>query len=122
MEAGVIVYRRKGNELFGRWSHVGNDGRLANEWVGGVAPGSFTGTWPVKIWHPDGHLIFEETLESVALRESFKLSWRGTLLVEAVEATFEGIGCALHPDTLCSSFEPLKTPAQAAEAPAQGPT
>jgi hypothetical protein len=112
MEAGVIVYRRKGDELLGRWSHVVNDGRLANEWVGGVAPGSFTGTWPVKIWHPDGHPIFEGTLESVALGESFKLSWRGTLLDEAIEATFEGIGCALDADTLCSSFELVKTPAQ----------
>jgi hypothetical protein len=105
MEAGVIFYRRQGDELIGRWSHASKDGRLADERVVGVAAGSFTGTWPVEISDPDGAPMFEGMLESVSFGECFKLTWRGTLLKQGMEADFEGIGCALDEDTLCSSFE-----------------
>jgi hypothetical protein len=73
-----------------------------------VAAGSFTGTWPVEIWNPAGTLVYEGTLESVSFGESLKLTWRGKMLPSGDPKVFEGFGCALDADTLCSSFAEVK--------------
>jgi hypothetical protein len=113
MEAGIVVYRRQGNELHGRWSHSNESGKLAVERIVGVEPGALTGNWPVEIREPDGRRLFSGYVESVPFGQCFKLTWRGSLFKTGAEVTFEGIGIALDQDTLCSSFElvrPKATP------------
>jgi len=110
MIAGIVFYRRQGAELIGRWSHERFVGKLADERVTGVEAGSFTGTWPVEIFDPEGNAMFTGHLESVPFGESLKLSWRGTLLADGKPALFEGIGCAMDSDTLCASFERVQLP------------
>ncbi|MGA9580965.1 MAG: hypothetical protein WBR13_03215 [Allosphingosinicella sp.] len=108
MIAGIVFYRRQGDELVGRWSHATLGGRLADERVAGVAPGAVTGTWPVEIWDPAGKPMFSGELESVRFGECLRLSWRGKLLPAGTTALFEGIGCALDADTLCATFEQVR--------------
>ncbi|MEA3011335.1 MAG: hypothetical protein QOJ91_3027 [Sphingomonadales bacterium] len=121
MIAGIVFYRRQGDGLIGRWSHESLGGRLAEERVAGVAPGSFTGRWPVRIFDPAGKPMFAGQLESTRFGDSLKLSWRGKLMPDDKPALFEGIGYVIDPDTMCASFEQvaLKSDGEA-EAP-QGP-
>lgn len=114
MEAGIIVYRRRGSELHARWSHSNEGGRLANGRAVGVDPGALTGNWPVEFFDADEKRFFSGYLESVRFGECFKLTWRGRLHRPSVDATLEGIGIALDGDTLCASFERVKPKAPAA--------
>jgi hypothetical protein len=108
MEAGIVVYRRRGSELHGRWSHSNEAGKLGRERVVGVEPGALTGNWPVEIVDAQDRRVFSGYLESVRFGECFKLTWRGGMFKTGAKVTFEGIGIALDGDTLCASFELVK--------------
>jgi hypothetical protein len=108
MLAGIVFYRRQGDALVGRWSHVQLGGRLADERVSGVAAGAVTGTWPVDISDPTGKPMFAGQLESVRLGDCLKLSWRGKLLPAGKPATFQGIGYVIDSDSLCATFEEVQ--------------
>jgi hypothetical protein len=105
MQAGIVVYRRLGSELHGRWSHSNVGGTLAKERIVGVKPGALTGHWPGEKMDVNGHRIFAGYLESVRFGDCFKLTWRDMSLSPDSEGTMEGIGIALDGDTLCASFE-----------------
>jgi hypothetical protein len=112
MDAGIVFYRRQGDELVGRWSHPSLGGMLADERVGGVEPGTFAGSWPVEISDPSGSPMFAGRLESVPLGQCFELRWDGEMLPARSPAQFVGIGCALDADTLCATFEAARPPAE----------
>jgi hypothetical protein len=107
MQAGIVVYQRKGNQLVGQWSHEKIEGALANEIVHDVAPGALEGDWPVEIFAPDGSLYFTGRLSSAKWGGCVKLSWQGSFLADGTSARFEGIGYASGPDLLSATFEQI---------------
>ena len=108
MEAGIVVFRRRGSELHGSWSHSNEAGKLAKGRAVGVKPGALAGNWPVELFDADEKRFFSGYLESAGFGQCFKLTWRGRLHRPGAEGTMEGIGIALDGDTLCASFELVK--------------
>src|SRR5262245_60525604 len=112
MQAGIVVYRRLGNQLVGQWSHEKTGGSLANEIVHEVAPNALEGDWPVEIFlppAPTGEIYFTGRLRSSNLGDCVKLVWEGNFVKDGKPARFEGIGMASGPDLLMATFEEITT-------------
>jgi len=103
--AGMVVYRREGNELVGKWCHQTTGGMLAREVVSGVAPGAVEGQWPVQIFNTDNSPMYSGTLKSQRLSDGLKLEWNGTF-ANGSTGKFIGIGQILNSDLLVGTFEP----------------
>ena len=113
MQAGIVIYRRHGNQLVGQWSHADEPigGMLANEIVHDVAPNALEGDWPVEIFAPPapgGPIYFTGRLRASKLGDCVKLVWEGTFVKDGAPARFEGIGLASGPDLLSATFEKIE--------------
>lgn len=107
MQAGIVVYQRKGNQLVGQWSHEKTGGALASEIVHDVAPGALEGDWPVEIFDPLGKPYFTGRLNSSKWGGCVRLTWQGNFLDDGKSARFEGIGYASGADMLSATFEQI---------------
>lgn len=109
MKAGIVVYKRDGTSLVGKWSHAKIDGKLADETVHDVPAGALEGNWPVKISGPAGQLYFTGRLTSVKFGDCLKLAWTGTF-PDGKPGLFEGIGYATDRDSISATFEEIDQP------------
>jgi len=109
-QAGIVFYRRSGNRLAGKWSHVNEKGLLCDEVVGPIPAGALTGTWPVHISDSSGRRIFDGALDLETFGQCLKLTWRGDYLPAGVPVRFEGIGCQIDRETLCATFARVDLP------------
>jgi hypothetical protein len=107
MQAGIVVYQRKGDQLVGRWSHEKTGGALADEIVHDVAAGALEGDWAVEIFDPLGKPYFTGRLNSSKLGGCVKLIWDGSFVDGGKSARFEGIGYASGADVLSATFEQI---------------
>jgi hypothetical protein len=100
MKAGIVVYRRSGGWLIGKWTHDAVGGVLQREIVQGSPGSDWQGDWPVEIFQ-GGKSIFKGRFSSVELGESLKLAWN----TEDGATAYQGIGFALDAETLAATFE-----------------
>jgi hypothetical protein len=99
---GVVVYKRDGETLQGRWTHPNNPGQVGREVVHGVGAGETTGRWPVDVYGPDPKPIFSGQLEITSLDQALQLKWTAT---GKESPSFTGIGLCLDPDTIGATFQ-----------------
>jgi len=104
--SGIVVYRRNGTTLEGRWAHVSTGGLLAKEVVSDVPIGAYEGNWPVDILKPDENSpFFTGRLTSTRLGDCLKLTWQGSFVPGNAQATFEGLGQQIDDELIAASFE-----------------
>jgi hypothetical protein len=99
VQAGIVMYRRSGTSLVGKWTHESVDGISQKEIVHDVSPGAWEGDWPVEVFKGDA-LIFQGRLSSIKLGDCLKLTWKND------SSEFQGVGYVIDDETAAASFEP----------------
>jgi hypothetical protein len=110
MQAGIVIYRRSGTSLVGKWTHESVNGISQREIVHDVLPGTWEGDWPVEIYKDDA-AIFQGRLSSVKFGDCLKLTWKND------ESEFQGVGYAIDAEMVAATFEPVPS---APDKPATG--
>ena len=105
MKSGIVVYRRNGTTLEGRWAHTDFGGMLAKEIVSDVPVGAYEGDWPVEIFQPSGKPFFTGRLRSTRLGDCLKLTWQGSFVSNNSRGTFEGLGQQIDGELIAACFE-----------------
>jgi hypothetical protein len=107
MQSGIVVYRRNGTTLEGRWAHENTGAVLAKEIVSDVPIGACEGDWPVKIFiGNDDTLLFTGRLSSTRLGDCLKLTWQGNFVDGNKPGAFQGLGQQIDGELIAACFEP----------------
>ncbi|MER9227041.1 hypothetical protein NKI39_15645 [Mesorhizobium sp. M0664] len=104
MKAGIVIYKRVGTLLVGKWAHEDSLGLFSEEIVRDVQLGTWEGDWPVEIFQ-ERKLIFRGRLNSVKLGDCLKLKWQQEPDSDGGARIFQGIGYAIDAETVAASFE-----------------